>query len=231
MVSLKYLRKHAGIIENAMNFVFESKDCNYFDQDVLNYCFAKNYVHLPEKFDAFIDWQRLRRLKIRPAIYHFENHTLNLNSEDIFNQLWIKYFAKTPFFNENTVKNLYEGVQQLNIQQKKFALNISEIMAGKMREFFIAPADVDAIKNIFRIKTNEEIIFADSQQSLQKLIDAMKNSNGKKVFFIAIREFVVVYQFLTRAGFTPNKDFVNAFEFLSDAEGVPLNSHFLVKLL
>ena len=231
MLNLKYLRANPTVIDDGMKFIFESGDLSYFDQDILNYCFSNDYIHLPEKFDVFVDIDRARNPKIYPAIYHYVGRSLSLNPADIFNKLWLKYFVLTPFFNEEILNNLYVGIQQLYSQQKKFAIKISEIVADKKRAFFVSPPNLDAIKNFFNIKSDEEIILAESPQSLEKLVNSMQNSSGKKVFFLAIFEFPQVYKILTDAGFTPGKDFLNAFEFLSDAEGVPFNSHFLVRLL
>ena len=146
--------------------------------------------------------------------------------------MWLKYFMKTPFFNEDTIGNLYGGIQQLYIQQKNFARQVSALISGKTRAFFIEPNNLDALKQIFYVQPNEEIIFADSPASLQTLINSMQSSNGQKVYFLLLpNEFSQVQENLTRAGFTPGKDFFYALEFLSDAEGVPLNSYALVKLL
>ena len=231
VVDLEYLRNNPNLMKSGMNFVFQKDDCNYFDQDVLNYCFIDNYVHLPEKFNVFTHHERPRRSTLRPAIYHYASHSLFLNPADNFNRLWIKYFAMTPFFNEEMFVNLYGGIQQLYIQQKKFAIKISEIMAGKKRVFFINSRDVNALKNIFQINSNEKIILADSPNSLKILVDTMKNSKGKQVAFLVINEFQKVSRFLTNAGFTFGKDFLNGIEFLSDAEGVPFDSRFMLRLL
>lgn len=232
ILNLKVLRNERKSIEKGINFIASNPRYTWCDQDILNYCFSEKYLKLPVKFNQFVRSERFNgKNTIDEKIYHYAGQSLQLNPSDNFNQLWLKYFVKTPFFNENSFINLYGGIQQLHIQQKKFAVKVSEIMSGKKRAFFIVPSDVATLKNTFQIKSDEDIILADSPQSLQKLADEIKNAKGKKVFFIAIREFLAVYQSLTRAGFTYGKDFVNAFEFLSDAEGLPLNSHFLVKLL
>ena len=64
---------------------------------------------------------------------------------------------------------------------------------------------------------------------LKKLLDAMKKSRGKKVFFIVLPIFP--YQVLLDAGFVYGKDFLNGMEFLSEAQGVPLDSYPLIKAM
>ena len=72
---------------------------------------------------------------------------------------------------------------------------------------------------------------ADSPNSLKILVDTMRNSKGKQVAFLVINEFQEVGRILTNAGFTFGKDFLNGIEFLSDAEGVPFDSRFMLRLL
>ncbi|MCR5834594.1 MAG: hypothetical protein K6G55_08115 [Selenomonadaceae bacterium] len=62
---------------------------------------------------------------------------------------------------------------------------------------------------------------------MQTLINKMKAANGKKVFFILANGFP--FGILQQAGFTFNKDFVNGFDFLSEANGIQLNSYEMIK--
>ena len=106
-------------------------------------------------------------------------------------------------------------------------VTLSAMMSGKTRAFFAPPQNIDGLKNFFAIRDDEEIILAENQASFQKLLDAMKKSQGKKVFFIMLPYFP--YQVLIQAGFVLNRDFVNRVYFLSEAQGVPLNSYRLIK--
>ena len=148
---------------------------------------------------------------------------------DPFNRLWMKYFMKTPWFDEETIGRLYAGVQQLHVGFKQTMVNLTAAMSGKTRGFFVAPNDVDWLKNFFSIRDDEEIIPAENNDSLRKLFDAMNASRGKKIFFIMLPNFP--FQILTQAGFVYGSDFLNGFEFLSEAQGVSLNSYELIKAM
>ena len=108
-------------------------------------------------------------------------------------------------------------------------VNLSAIMSGKTRGFFAPPNNVDGLKTFFSIRDDEEIILAENQESIKKLLDAMNASRGRKVFFIMVPNFP--FQILIQAGFAPGKDFVNGMEFLSEAQGVPLNSYPLIQAM
>ena len=106
---------------------------------------------------------------------------------------------------------------------------ISAIVSGKTRSFFTFPQHVELVRNYFAVHYDEEIILAEDNDSLRKLLDAMNSSRGRKVFFIVIPNFP--FQILAQAGFIAGRDFVNGIEFLSEAQGVPLNSHELIKAM
>ena len=230
LINLKILRDKEDLIIDGVKFVSEHTQLIYLDQDILNYLFSKSYLKLDEKFNFFVREARSRKeTKCYRRIYHFAGASFGMEISDPFNRLWMKYFAKTPWFNEETIGNLYTGVQGLHVGLKNFAVQVSAMMSGKTRAFFTFPQNVDAMKKIFFIRDDEEIILAENQESLQKLIDAMKLSAGKKVFFIVTPFFP--FQALIQAGFVHGRDFFNGMAFLSEAHGVPLNSYPLIQAM
>ena len=86
----------------------------------------------------------------------------------------------------------------------------------------------DAVKNIFGVASNEEII---SDAQFEFLIQSMEQSRGRKIYFILSDKFPIIAQELIKRNFVFGKDFLNAYEFLSPAQGVPFTSHFLIKAL
>ena len=235
VMNLKYFRDAEKDLINGVIFRGNHPECDCFDQDILNYLFSKKYVKLSNQFNKFSSGERYTKsnAEIRQVIYHYSGATWGngvlLNTDDNLNRLWMKYFIKTPWFDEESIGRLYAGVQQLHVGLKQAMVNLSAIMSGKTRGFFVAPNDVDGLKRFFAIREDEEIILAENQDSLNKLIDAMNNSRGRKVFFIMLPNFP--FKILIQAGFAPGKDFVNGFDFLSEAQGVPLNSYPLIQAM
>ena len=151
--------------------------------------------------------------------------------QDNFNRLWFKYFSKTPWFNEKIFGHIYEGVQEIYIGQKNFLTYLSAIQANKSRAFFVAPQNIPVVKQIFAVKESEEIIELVSDESIQNLIQSMKKSEGEKIFYIFFPNYRAIQNILTQEGFVEGKNFINGFEFLSDANGLPMNTYPLIKLL
>ena len=234
LINLKVFRAEENTLIDGLKFRGSHPEYWMFDQEILNYCFSKRTVRIPRKFNTSIYFERLEgRHFIAKKIYHYVGQnpvwSFGLDMNDVFNRLWMSYFIRTPFFDADTIGRLYEKVQQLNIDLKNSMASISAIMSGKTRAFFVEPQNVDALKQIFFVQYGEEIIRAENQQSLEKLLDAMKKFRGQKVFFILVENFP--FKILTDAGFTPLEDFVNCFDFLSEAHGVPLDSHQILKAM
>ena len=233
-MNLERLRREEKSLAEGLQFNKTHTECDGNDQSILNYCFATQAVKLPLKFNVLVEYARMNNdFETTERICHYITSSygrgFGLDVNDAYNRLWMRYFIKTPWFDEGTISNLYTGVQQLHVGLKQSMINISAMMSGKTRAFFAAPNDVDAFRKIFAIRDDDKIILADNQDALQKLLDLMKKSRGKRVFFILLPNFP--FQALTQAGFVPGKDFVNGFEFLSEAHSVPFNSYQLIKAM
>ncbi|MBQ3726917.1 MAG: glycosyltransferase family 8 protein [Selenomonadaceae bacterium] len=228
IMNLNVLRAEEEKFLSAFDFAREHQQKTFSDQDILNYCFVERALKLPPKFNQTSGYTRKSgKTKLEDRIYHYaggsEGDGVGLDADDFLNRLWMKYFVKTPWFGGEAIGKLYSAVRQMNIDLKNFMIQISAAVSGKTRAFFTAPANVNALKKIFRIRDDEEIFLAENQSSLQKLIDAMNASRGKKVFFILLQYFP--FQILTEAGFESGKDFFDGMKFLSAANGLPLNSY------
>ena len=232
LMDLNYLRSHDELITDGVKWYGEHLQCRAHDQDILNYLFTKNYLKLPVKFDRFVyDERRAGRTEIERAIYHYSHPNLTLDSNDVFNRFWLSYYMKTPFYDDKTLVLLYEGLKQryynLLRNLKSSMVSLSALMSGKTRAFFIPPSEVENMKQIFSIRNGEEIILAENDNSLQKLIKAMKRSQGKKIFLIIVPDFP--FDVLTSKGFVVGKDFLNGVQFLMPVNNECLDSYSLVK--
>ena len=233
LLNLDYLRNDEKHFTEGLNFVAQNTDCTFFDQDVLNYCYGNNYIKADEKFDVYVVFERRdkRADQLRPAIYHYVSQCLGTDTKDIFNKLWFKYFSMTPYFNDSVFGNLHEGVKKIHSDQKKFAIKVSSVTSGKTRCFLVPPHNAQAIRYIFSIKPNEEIILFDSMQSLQRMADSIVQSGRKKIFFMLVDNYSQIAKILTDAGLKQDEDFFDGFSFLGEDEGKPFYSYQLIKSL
>lgn len=231
LMNLNLLRNESEHIMQGIRFRGENPRQLFWDQTVWNYCFSARVLKLPVKFNKFSYHASLiNKSAVERNIYHYvpKPQAMSLDVSVALNRLWLRYFLKTPFFDEDTIGRLYSSFQQVHVQLKRSMINISATMSGKTRVFFDATANVNAIKQMFSLRKGEEVITPENG-GIQRLIDAMKKSRGKKVFFIMPPNFP--YQVLTEAGFEFGKDFVNGLEFLSEEQGLPLNSNAMINAM
>lgn len=234
LMNLNAFRAEAATVTDGIKFIAAHPEYKFFDQDVLNYCFASRAVKLPVKFNRGVRYERLEGDgKLAKKIYHYVGQnpawSFGLDMNDVFNRLWMEYFLKSPWFDVDSIGRLYAGVERLHVGLKSAMANVSAIVSGKTRAFFTLPENVEATRELFTVKADEEIILATSEASIKKLLDAMQQACSKKVFFIMMQGFP--FDVLTRAGFVQNQDFLDGWEFLSEAQGVPLNSHQILKAM
>lgn len=234
LMNLLIFREEDTNLTSAIKSIAVYPEYEFLDQDVLNYCFAARALRLPVKFNRAVRYERTEgKGDVGRKIYHYAGQnsvwSFNLDMRDAFNRLWMDYFMKTPWFNSASFGRLYENIQRIHIRLKQAMINTSAMMSGKTRVFFTVPENLEATREVFAVKDNEEIILAESEESMRKLLGEMKTSRSKKVFFIMVTDFP--FSILEEAGFVRGQDFLNGFEFLSEAHGFPLDSHRLLKAM
>ena len=214
LINLKEIRQNElKNIWDGIKFRAENRRYEYYDQDILNYCFAKNYLKLPNKFNFFVWTARylLKESKIDRRMYHYTSSDFGTYFEDIFFRLWFSYFEKTPWFTKEIIGRMDEGFRKIiNRRDSRFkdlALQLSALMSGKTRAFFADVSDIEPMKKIFYVRDDEEIIQFVNQKSFQILVDSMYNSRGKKIFFILFGDYPQLRSALTDAGFVEGRDF------------------------
>ena len=232
IMNLEKFRLEEDKLKLGIKFKTEHPECDGNDQPILNYCFAEQTVKLPLKFNVLVEYARMNNdFETKERICHYitsvRGRGYGLDSNDPFNRLWIKYFVKTPWFDAETIGRLYAAVQNLHVELKQTMINLSAAMSGKTRAFILFEKDLNTLVKNFSVRNDEEVILVKVGFPLEKMINVMNASRNEKIFFIMLPNFP--YQILIQAGFVEGKDFFNAYNFLSEAQGVPLNSYQLIK--
>ena len=232
ILNLKQLRENEQEnILNGINFLAKNFQYQCFDQEIFNYCFSKNYLKLKTEYNfSVLENKMIGRTQIKNRILHYIGNILNSDMRDKYNQVWFYYFEKTPWFNKNVIANLDTTFRKKDADLKKFALQMTALISGKRRAFF-SYLNIDLMKKIFLVRDDEEFIQFVNQESLNALAKSMFESRGKKVFFILFERYTQLRVELKKLGFVENQDFIDAQKFLSDANGVPLNTYELVKAM
>ena len=229
IINLDYWRKNQKLIDEGLNFIARNTDCNYFDQDVLNYCFGKNYLHLPEHYNCWIPFERRVNPEIKKAVYHYVSQSLKLDKRDNFNKLWFENFSKTPWFNIDALLNIGDGVRELYNAIKDTALRLSILMTMKRRAFFMTPANVAGVTKIFNINENDEVITATDNDAFKNMVLSLRESEGKKFFYIFVPSFGHISEALAKNGFVKDIDYIDGMSILSEKYGLIPDTFSVVK--
>ncbi|MBR1730597.1 MAG: glycosyltransferase family 8 protein [Selenomonadaceae bacterium] len=161
VMNLDYFRENEEVLKRGINFRVEHSYYEYMDQDILNYCFADDYVKLPVKFNSFTWVERLfyKTQKAEKKIYHYSGGVnLEFDLNDTLNNLYFKYFVKTPWFNFDTLANFSATFYKFYNEQKAQLLYFTNLLGKKRRAFFVDKNHFEMLKNIFSITDDEEII-------------------------------------------------------------------------
>ncbi|MBQ3725697.1 MAG: hypothetical protein II902_01365 [Selenomonadaceae bacterium] len=224
VMNLKRLRGEEKKILDGMKFRGEHPEFRMFDQCIWNYCFSTEYLKLPLKFNRSVVKVRTEDGgRVEKKIYHFTANnsfwSFGLDTRDGLNRLWLDYFIKTPWFDSETFGRIHDVVQNLHASLKNYMRGLSVELAGKGRAFIIHERSLksfDVLAKAFSIRADEKIIVVSEGMPLQKLLDAMNASRGKKIFFVVIPNFP--FHLLKEAGFVRGKDFLNGYDFLSGCD-------------
>lgn len=230
--NLNVFRHEEENLLRGIKFASSHPEIDCFDQDILNYLYSKDYVKLNEKFDVFIGIERRtpdRQNHLRDAIYHYGGWTCGLEISDPFNRLWMKYFIQTPWFDEESIGRLYAGSQKIQDSLRGTMIKLTALVSGKMRGFIVSKGDVDAIKKLFAVRNDEELITVERDTPRQIIFERMNASRGKKIFFVFVQNFPFVN--FEKLGFVYGRDFLNGLELLADAQTLAVNSHLLLKAM
>ena len=227
IINPKFFRENFETILDACKFIYE-KNYSYGEQDTLNYLFSEKYLKLPYHFNEIL--RDIRSFDPKPhrlekAIYHYADAKPDLDTDDVFNKLYFKYFLKTPWatanmfgnINKAMEKKIYEAVNN----SRKMMLNVTNLLSERHRAFFVDEDLIEEAKQIFKIKDHELVMNSstDAKNFLQKLND----SKGKILLFVLSDDYWKIRSFLLSKNFVEDTDFVNGALFLSERHGVKFN--------
>lgn len=235
LMNLKFLRAEEEAIMEGIKFRGENPKHKWLEQTVLNYCFSKRTVKLPAQFNSFIRRERgSKEISVEPKIYHYAGGLSRpgLDMSDPFNRLWMSYFVKTPWCDVDAVGRLYENLKKVDKSQEISPLKLVNLLPGKMRAFFVEPATLKNVTDSFGIKDYEEVILAEDEAAVEKLIASMEYCKGTCVFFIMTDKVAkknFPFEQLTNAGFEEGKDFLKGWEFLPTPKEVASDSYSVIE--
>lgn len=197
---------------DGVQFLIDNPACESPDQDILNAFFAKNYLKLAQKFDSFVVAERQLKLSVAKKIYHYAGRSIELKLNDEFNRLFMEYFSRTPWFNVEILGRIGENFRRGNDEYALIIQRLIKSCVEQRRTFFVGEKNVPAIKNLFSISENEPIIFANDENSVDNLVEKMREN---RFAIICRRNYNQIKRKLLNLGFREFVDFVNGMSFMT----------------
>lgn len=201
-----------------LEYLAEHPQCECFDQDILNAFFAENYLKLDQKFDSFVQSDRLRKLSVEKKIYHYAGQCIELKLNEPFNKLFMDHFTRTPWFDVEAFARIGDGFRKSNddyIVQVQWMLKV----ALEHRRFFcIHPNNLEVTKSLLSIGDDEPILEFRGKNSFGEMVAKMRELRGQKVFFLCLGNYLEFKRQLYGLGFREFADFVNGLSFMTSAQ-------------
>ena len=229
LMNLNKLRNESKTLINGLEWRAKHPQCICFDQDILNYSFAKDYVHLSNRFDRFVTSERAENQPVQNVIYHFTGRNPTADFSDELNRLYFDYFAKTPWFTIESVGRIFNEVQHFCNQLKNGMIKLSVLFSKKKRAFFVSSTALEFVSKIFYINDDDEVIIANEKGAFKKMAESLI---GRKKFFLIFSSNVInICTTLTKIGFKDGEDFMDGMELLSGDYGNEMDMYPLIKAM
>ena len=212
----KFIMENFERLLEGCRFIFQKYP--YLDQDVLNYLFSKDILKLPRKFNAMI--MRIRKNpSVGKEIYHFAGPKPDLNTDDVYNKLYLEYFLKTPWATADMFGNIDKAFRRQYDRLKTEFLRYTNLLYNRERLFLIDKNMTDKMRKIFAIRDDETIIDASDSAAMEKFFETLDELKGKKLIYLLSNNFKPVEDRLHKRDFLGGRDYVNALIFLSEKDG------------
>lgn len=199
------------------------------DQEILNYCFANDSLALPDDCNCFVSFERQQKATIGRKLYHFAGRKPDLNSDDVFNKLFLSYFIKTPWFSADSLGNVFKVFNGIYQNQSHALLNLIRLLGKKHRAFFTTSNNFPELKRAFEISDDELLIDALKPDALMRALNAMRDHTCVCFFFM--NNYPNIKNFLVSQKFVEGTDFVNAADYCSTLSNIPDYAQTLVRIL
>ena len=220
LVKPKFFQENFEQILEACKFIYD-KQYRFLEQDALNYFSSGEYFHLPQKFNAMIG--RPIRVCVSNTICHYTGGSSgakpSINTDSIYNKLYLEYFLKTPWATADMFGNMDKAFRKQYDRLKGEFLRYTNLLSCRERLFLIDKSMMGKMRTIFVIRDDETIIDASDSVAMDKFFETLDELRDKKLIYLLSNNFKPVVDKLHKRDFLGGRDYVNAFIFLSEKDG------------
>lgn len=226
--NLKDIRDKYNFYHEVVQFFFKYPDCDFLDQDALNFLFKGRIGFLNSNFNTFTNKIRGEQ-DISNRIIHFAGDWPLKNGNDIVDGIYWKYLLKTPWGAGSNVLFEYQiGYRKKEMQiiwirnilnrldgRKKVFWGVS----GKLHECVFPLFPIDIHKDMY-VDSNKEIIGTIKDGLRIYSPDYLFNSMEKDLLIIVmVFSYSEIKKKLETWNYHEGNDFIDARMLLNEDEG------------
>ena len=226
VMDLEHMRGIDNTLLPGLRFLMQHEDeCRFFDQEILNYFFSRDYLQLPWNYNILQHWDRQwGSAEALEGIYHYMGKTLRMNSAEPRDRIFYEAFVKTPWCDADFVCKSHVIVRDIlhNEFYKYLALTRKAAAAwSKRRRVFVgAKADEERLKEMFVLSSDEPYVVLDD--NWQKGGLQLPYELGTHVYVFFLINFSELKEKLDEAGWVEWEDYVDGMTMI-----IPHPSRFL----
>ena len=212
IMDLQKIRELGDILLSGLRFLVQhEEECRFFDQDILNYFFARDFLHLPWNYNILQSWDRQwGEPEPVEGIYHYMGRTLRLNYEELRDRIFYEAFVKTPWCDAEFIckshavtRNILAGEVGKQIETNRKA---SAAWATRRRVFVGTKKDEEKLREMFLLAKEEPYLAMDEgwEKGLNLPYDL-----GTHVYVFFLNNFKDLKEKLDEAGWKEWEDYID----------------------
>ena len=212
LMDLEKMRNIGEILLPGLRFIVQhDEECRFFDQDILNYFFARDFLHLSWNYNILQHWDRQwGSQEPVEGIYHYMGRTLRLNYDEPRDRIFYEAFVKTPWCDAEFVCKSHAVTRDILVGEanKKIELNrlAAAAWARRRRVFVGTKVDEESLRKMFNLAKDEPYVVLD--ENLEKGLN-LPYELGSHVYVFFLNNFSEFKEKLEEAGWKEWEDYVD----------------------
>ena len=215
LIDMTAYRKWPDLAEKGLAMLKTHPAYSCYDQDILNYYFSKGYRQLPIRYDLFADAERLMgHTELIPAIYHYAGAAIDAYRGDIYDQLWTKYYIKTPWYDSA----LFHDICRIAASSTAGAIqSFWRFLRGRTLTIVGRDADLSRLQNLLNPQQGDRFfrLYSDPHHInlpglLKDMAERLKgNPASKDIYLFFSPHYAMIRPKIIEAGYQEGKDFLD----------------------
>ena len=228
LLNLEKIRNKYKLYEEAVTFFEKYPDCDFLDQDAINYIFKDDLDFIEEKYNLFTVNIRSSEISDKQAIFHFAGDYPRYIDACFVDQLFFKYLLKTPWGKEDSIFDHYRKSFEQKNQQIQWIRKLMKKASTCKKVFFGTSGKIHqaVIEQFFFNEydyyvDNNQALWGQSKQDVPILNPEIlrQEDSANIIVIVATLRYAEVKVQLESYGYNEDKHFFDGRKLLLEVEG------------